>query len=80
MAKSTEHALKLRMHTINMKAAGLVVKNPMQQNMSNMMDSNSEFFAGAMGLRQQAGMSGHGKFKRGASGLGQGGGGGASMV
>jgi hypothetical protein len=52
----------------------------MQTNLGNMMDQNSEFFAGAMGLRQQAGMSGHGKVKRGNSGLGQGGGGGASMV
>jgi hypothetical protein len=82
MAKSTEHALRLRLHSINMKATGFTVKSPNQGNMNlgNMLaDQGSDFFNGAMGLRQGHGGH-HGKIKRGSSGLGQGGGGGANMV
>jgi hypothetical protein len=84
MAKHTEHALRLRLHSINMKAAGFTVKNPNQgggnMNITGMLagDQGNEFFNGAMGLRQGHGHQG--KIKRGSSGLGQGGGGGSYMV
>jgi hypothetical protein len=79
MAKTTENALRLRLHTINMRAAGFIVKNPNQNNIGNMIgEPGSDFFNGAMGIRQGGG--GGGKLKRGGTGLGQGGGGGANMV
>ena len=78
MAKQTEHALRLRLHSINMRAAGFVVKNPgfshgQNSNLASMMgEPGSEFFNGAMGVTTRG--TGGGKGRRGA------GGGGAAMV
>ena len=49
MAKTTEHALRLRLHAINMKAAGFVLKAPGNaQSVGNMLgemgDAGSAFF------------------------------------
>ncbi|KIW02547.1 uncharacterized protein PV09_06003 [Verruconis gallopava] len=65
MAKTTEHALRLRLHNINMRAAGLVVKSPNQgaMNLSMLAEQGSEFFNGAMGLRQGGGGA-QGKIKK----------------
>jgi hypothetical protein len=58
MAERTEHLLRLRLHRINMQAAGLVVK------------SSNSAGAGSVGERDVLGNGGGGgKVKRGGSGL-----------
>ena len=71
MAKNTEDALRLRLHAINMRAAGMILKAP-NQGGGNVLgvEQGSDFFNGAMGIRGPSG--GGGKLKRG--------GGGAAMV
>lgn len=66
MAKDTEHALRLRLHGINMKHSGFIVKSS-NQGLGGFGEQNQDFFSNPMGIRGQ----GQGKMKKGSSGLGQ---------
>jgi hypothetical protein len=70
MAERTEHLLRLRLHRINMQAAGLVVKSPNSGGPASMLNQTSDF----------GNAGGAGKLKRGGSGLQAPGGGYANMV
>lgn len=85
MAERTERALRLKLHRINMQAAGLIVKPPTSQsNLNSILTTRGEGLAyeddgdaksSGGGLASMMGFgrnSGNGKLKKGSSGLGGG--------